>query len=80
MTERIIDLAQAVHTLCTQYPELVSILKELGFSDIAKPGMLATAGRFMTIPKGAAMKKIDLDAIYTKLEEHGYKIQENEAI
>ena len=36
------------------------MLAELGFSDIAKPGMLESVGRFMTIPKGAALKKIPL--------------------
>ena len=34
-----------------------NILAEIGFVDILKPGMLNTAGRFMTIPKGAAMRK-----------------------
>ena len=56
-TIRTIDLTRSVHSLCSEYPEIASIMAELGFTDIVKPGMLATAGRFMTIPKGAAMKK-----------------------
>jgi hypothetical protein len=38
--------------------------------------MLATAGRFMTIPKGAALKKIDLEVIKSMLTEHGYRVSE----
>jgi hypothetical protein len=30
-------------------------MNELGFESIGNPAMLNTAGRFMTIPKGAAM-------------------------
>ncbi len=69
-----IDLGQTVYSLCMQHPELPKILKELGFSDIAKPGMLHTAGRFMTIPKGAALKKLDMDKIKAGLNAHGFKI------
>jgi len=52
-----LDLSQSVYTLCTKNEELAVILKQIGFTDITKPGMLTTAGRFMTIPKGAAAAK-----------------------
>lgn len=71
-----LDLSNTVHTLCTTYPELVSILQELGFADIAKPGMLQTAGRFMTLKKGAAMKKIDIEKITETLTKHGFRVLE----
>lgn len=71
-----LDLTQSVYTLCAKNEGLADILKQLGFTDITKPGMLATAGRFMTIPKGAALKKIDLDVIKALLMEHGYRISE----
>lgn len=71
-----IDLTQSVHTLCTQYPDLIPVMEELGFSDITKPGMLATAGRWMTIPKGAALKKLELDTIKQVLAERGFTIKE----
>jgi hypothetical protein len=76
MEMKTLDLAQSVHTLCTQNEGLADILKQLGFTDITKPGMLATAGRFMTIPKGAALKKIDLEVIKSMLTEHGYRVSE----
>jgi hypothetical protein len=73
---KMIDLRQPVQKLCNEYPELKSIMAELGFVDIIKPGMLATAGRFMTIPKGAAMRKISMDIIRQKLRDNGFEIAE----
>lgn len=73
-----IDLRQPVQKLCTQYPELIGIMQGLGFKEIAKPGMLATAGRFMTLPKGAAMRKIGMDTIYQALKDNGFEIIDGE--
>lgn len=71
-----IDLKQSVHALCTQYPELIQLLADMGFQDITKPGMLTTAGRFMTLPKGAAMKKLDISQIKQQLTEKGFSVEE----
>ena len=58
-----VDLNKSLYELCSQYPEIVQIMQEIGFKDIANPAMLNTAGRFMTIAKGAAAKEIsDLEA------------------
>ena len=72
--EKVLDLSASVHTLCEKHPELPSILQAIGFTDITKPGMLNTAGRFMTLPKGAAMKKIPMEMVLNCLREAGYKI------
>ena len=71
-----IDLTRSVHSLCSEYPEIASIMAGLGFADIVKPGMLATAGRFMTIPKGAAMKNIDMDKIKAVFMQNGFELKE----
>ena len=68
-----IDLNETVYTLCTKYPNLVEILSGLGFTDITKPGMLQSAGRFMTPAKGAALKHIAIDEIISVLAVHGYR-------
>lgn len=74
--EKIINLNHSVHELCTVYLELMDILKDLGFKDIVKPGMLQTAGRFMTIPKGAAMKNIDIEVVKLILKDKDFIIEE----
>lgn len=67
-----IDLNETVFALCSTYPDLIGILSGLGFTDITKPGMLQTAGRFMTPVKGAALKRIPLEQIVSVLAAHGY--------
>jgi hypothetical protein len=67
-----IDLNKSIYELCSQHPEIVQIMQEIGFKDIANPAMLNTAGRFMTIAKGAAMKNIDIDIIKQAFEARGF--------
>ncbi|HOB64040.1 MAG TPA: DUF1858 domain-containing protein [Clostridia bacterium] len=76
MDEKIIDLTKTVHELVKSNENIKDILAEIGFTDILKPGMLATAGRFMTIPKGAAFKKIDMSRVKEAFIARGYKIKE----
>lgn len=72
--EKQIDLKKSVFELVKTYPELKEVLVELGFKDIVLPGMLETAGRIMTIEKGAKMKQFDIKDIIKKLEDKGYGI------
>lgn len=48
-----IDFNKTVYEICTNDPDVKQILSNLGFTDILKPGMLNTAGKFMTVPKGS---------------------------
>lgn len=73
MENKIIDLNKSVYDLCNEHKDLPNILHGIGFVDIVKPGMLHTAGRFMTIKKGAALKKISLDTVKERLLQYGYK-------
>lgn len=74
--EKEIDLSKSVYELCKDNNEILEIMKELGFKDIANPAMLNTAGRFMTIPKGAVMKGIELGRIKEEFGKRGYSIKE----
>ncbi|MDQ0091110.1 hypothetical protein J2T12_004536 [Paenibacillus anaericanus] len=73
---KLIDLRKTVYELCSADPEIMNIMVELGFEQLAKPGMLQSAGRFMTIPKGAKLKKIDLEHIKSIFRARGYEIEE----
>ncbi|MCG1011343.1 DUF1858 domain-containing protein [Tepidanaerobacter sp. GT38] len=72
----VIDLSKSVYEICKNYPEVVDIMKDLGFENITSPGMLNTAGRFMTIPKGAAMKHIPMEKIKEAFAAKGYELKE----
>ena len=56
------------------YPEVVAIMVELGFKEIKAPGMLQTAGRYMTIEKGAKLKKIPLEQVVAAFQAAGFEI------
>ena len=72
---REIDFSKTLFELVTEYPEVKQIMSELGFNAINQPGMLQTAGRYMTIPKGAQMKKIPLEQIVTAFETSGFIVK-----
>ncbi len=67
-----INCRLSICDLVKQYPEVKDIMVELGFRDIIKPGMLQTAGKIMTIEKGAAMKHIDQTLIEKTFKKHGF--------
>ena len=72
---REIDFSKTLFELVTEYPEVKQIMSELGFNAINQPGMLQTAGRYMTIPKGAQMKKTPLEQIVTAFETSGFIVK-----
>jgi selenophosphate synthetase-related protein len=74
MDNKRLDLSKTIYELCSEFPELPEQLSQLGFKDITKPGMISTVGRFMTLPKGAAAKKLDLDMIKKALQDKGYDV------
>ncbi|WIV12375.1 DUF1858 domain-containing protein [Proteiniborus sp. MB09-C3] len=69
-----ISLNETIHEICTRYPEIKEILRELGFEDITNPIMMNTAGKIMTISKGTQMKNIDIENVKEKLKEKGFEI------
>ena len=74
MSEKVLNLGRTVYELCSGDPEIAEFLRKAGFADVTKPGMLNTAGRFMTIPKGAQLKRIDLEDVKRIFAEHGFRV------
>lgn len=70
-----IDFSKTVYELCKEDPQVIEIMKELGFEQITNPASLNTVGRFMTLPKGAAMKGIDLERIKDEFIKRGYELK-----
>ena len=71
-----LKLNQTVYELCDQYPEIISIMVEIGFENITKTGALQTVGRVMTLPKGCRMKGISLDTVKEAFQHNGFTIIE----
>lgn len=73
-----IDINKSIYDLSQEYPEVIEIMESIGFKDIGKKGMLNTAGRIMTIQKGAVMKGIEMDKIIKVFEDRGFSISKEE--
>lgn len=69
-----VSLKDNVDEIVRKHPEAVDILVKLGFSDIANPLMRSTMGKFMTLPKASAMKKIPLEDILRAFSEKGIEV------
>lgn len=69
-----LDLSKSVYNLTQAYPELIHIMKDLGFSEITNKVMLNSIGKIMTIPKGAKMKGIPMGTIVTELMAAGFTL------
>ena len=74
--KKIVDFNKTIYELCTEDPFIIEIMKEQGFEQITKQGMLQTAGRVMTIQKGARMRSIELTDIIQTFEKHGYVVKQ----
>lgn len=75
MTKKI-DLNRPLYEVATEFPEVVALMADLGFKEIKAPGMLQTAGRYMTIHKGAKLKKIPLEQIRQAFVAAGFQVIE----
>jgi len=70
-----LDLKKSVYELTEAYPELIPILKDLGFLGVANPVARNTLGRVTTILQGAEKQKQDLNKIIQKLKESGFEVK-----
>ena len=72
--DKILDLDKSVASLVKEYPEVVDIMSDLGFTEIKNPAMLASVGRIMNLKKGSQMKKIPMEEIVRAFREKGFEI------
>ena len=73
---KIVDFKDSLAYIIKQYPELLDILYDFGFTQIKAPGMLQTAGKFMTLKMGCELRKIDVSALEDHLISLGYTLNE----
>ena len=70
-----IDLDKSVYELTEAYPELIDILKELGFFGVASAVARNTLGRVTTIPQGCQKQGQELVNVIKKLEDAGFVVK-----
>jgi len=61
-----IDLKKNVYELTETYPELIEILKEMGFLGVANPIARETLDKITTIPQGCKKQGEDLNEVIKK--------------
>ena len=71
-----VDFNDSLANILKQYPELLDILYDFGFTQIKAPGMLQTAGKFMTLKMGCELRKIDVSALEDHLINLVYTVNE----
>lgn len=71
-----LNFSKTIYELCKEDPQVIEIMKELGFDQITNAASLNTVGRFVTIPKGAVIKSMDLEKIKSEFIKRGYHIKE----
>ena len=77
--EKILDLKKTVAELVEENPEVSEIMAGIGFKEITNPVALNVMGRIMTIPRGAAVKGIELSKVIAAFEERGYQVISDDA-
>ena len=75
--EKKLDLSKSVYDLVQEYPEVIDIMKGLGFTEITNKVMLHSVGKIMTIPKGAKMKGISMMDIVGAFMKAGFTLEGN---
>jgi hypothetical protein len=71
---KLIDLKKNVYELTETYPELIEVLKEMGFLGVANPIAKKTLGKVTTIPQGCKKQGKDLNEVIKKLKELGFEV------
>lgn len=73
-----ISLDQPIYELVQAEPEIIPVMVAIGLDGVTQPGLLQTAGRFMTLRKGAKMKEIQLNTLIMALHNAGFEVEDND--
>lgn len=74
MTKKI-NLHKSVYELTEEFPDLIPVLKEIGFLGIVNPVVRKTLGKKMTLPMGCEKQGQELTAVIKRLEEKGFTVE-----
>lgn len=65
-----------IYTICTEYPQVIDILYNFGFTQIKQPMMIQTVGRYMSLKKGCDMRGFDYEELVSILRSQGLPMEE----
>lgn len=65
-----------IYEIYSQYPQVMDILYEFGFTQIKQPMMIQTVGRYMTLKKGCEMRGLDYEELVGLLRSKGLPVEE----
>ena len=71
-----IDLDKSVFDLTEAYPELIPVLKEMGFAGITNPIARNTIGRATTLRKGSERQGKNIVEVVKTLRERGFTVKD----
>ncbi len=74
----LISSEDTIFVICTEYPQVVDILYEFGFTQIKQPMMIQTVGRYMTLKKGCEMRGFDYKELVCYMRSKGLPMEEHE--
>ena len=69
-----IDLNKSIYELTEEFPELIEILKDMGFIGVINPIIRKTIGRKTTLLEGIKKQGKDLEEVFKKLKDKGFEI------
>jgi len=70
-----LTLDTSIYDLTEKYPELIEILKEMGFFGVSRPAVRNTLGKVTTLAQGCERQGKDLVEVKSTLEEHGFTVK-----
>jgi hypothetical protein len=70
-----LDLSATLYDLAEAYPELIDLLKDIGFFGVARPAVRNTLGRVTTLAQGCEKQGKDLTEVIATLEKHGFTVR-----
>ena len=74
--EKIISINDSIYNIVSRYKEVITVMEILGFEGMTNKSTIGTAGRIMSLAKGAKFKNIDINIIKNEFEKHGFIVKE----
>ena len=69
-----INVNKTLYELTEQFPELITLLGDIGFMGVKNPIVRKTLGKKINLKEGCEKQGKDLDEVAARLEEKGFTV------